>query len=114
MARVTQTPDTPLSEATFLILLSLMDSPRHGYAILKEVEKLSDGRVVLSTGTLYGAIKRFLDSNWIKRVADPDGETSRERQAYDLTAEGRRIVGAEAARIQGLAKVSRARIRKEA
>ena len=104
-------PATPLSEATFLILLSLYSAPRHGYAILKEVETLSNSRVVLGTGTLYGALKRFLDAGWIRRVADPEGETSRDRQAYDLTAEGRRIVGAEAARLETLAKVARVCIR---
>ena len=46
----------PLREPTFFILLSLSPGPKHGYAILKEVEALSDGRVRLSTGTLYGAI----------------------------------------------------------
>ncbi len=46
----------PLSEATFLILLTLADKPRHGYSILQEVDSLSGGRVSLSTGTLYGAI----------------------------------------------------------
>jgi DNA-binding PadR family transcriptional regulator len=106
-----ETTDTPLSEATFLILLSLADMPRHGYAILKEVERLSDGRVVMSTGTLYGAIKRFLDGGWIRRVADPEGETSRDRQAYDLTREGHRIVSAEARRLETLARVSRARLK---
>ena len=107
-------PDTALSEATFLILLSLFDAPRHGYAILGEVERLSDGRVTLSTGTLYGALKRFLDNGWIRRVADPEGETSRDRQAYDLTAAGRRITAGEATRLEALARVSRARIKREA
>ena len=61
----------PLREPTFFILLSLSPGPKHGYAILKEVEALSDGRVRLSTGTLYGAIKRLLDDDWIRRVDDP-------------------------------------------
>ncbi len=54
-----------------MILLSLAPGPKHGYAILKEVETLSDGRVKLSTGTLYGAIERLLDQDWIRRVDDP-------------------------------------------
>ena len=61
----------PLSEAVFFILLSLAPGPRHGYAILKEVATLSQERVNLSTGTLYGALKRMLEQNWIERVDDP-------------------------------------------
>jgi DNA-binding PadR family transcriptional regulator len=52
--------DLPLTETTFFILLSLASEPKHGYAIMKEVETLSRGNVRLRTGTLYGAIKRLL------------------------------------------------------
>ena len=50
----------PLTETTFFIMLSLASKPKHGYAIMKEVETLSRGNVQLRTGTLYGAIKRLL------------------------------------------------------
>ena len=106
-----ESTDTPLSEATLFILLALADRPRHGYAILQEIETLSVGRVTLSTGTLYGAIKRFLDSGWIRKVADPDGTTARDRQAYELTKEGRRVAVAEASRLEQMAKVSRLRLK---
>jgi DNA-binding PadR family transcriptional regulator len=77
---------SPLTEATFFILLSLSPSPKHGYAIMKEVKNLSDGRIVFSTGTLYGALRRLLDQGWIKRVNDPEpNHTDRERKAYALT-----------------------------
>ncbi len=49
----------PLSEATFLILLSLANGPKHGYLIMREVERLSAGKVIFSTGTLYGAIRAY-------------------------------------------------------
>ena len=61
-------PPSPLSEATFLILVSLGSGPKHGYAIMKEVEELSHQRVLLSTGTLYGAIKRLLADGTIQRA----------------------------------------------
>ena len=97
----------PLREPTFFILLSLSPGPKHGYAILKEVESLSEGRVKLSTGTLYGAIKRLLDDGWIRRVADPiPNGTDRERKSYDLTELGRRILNAEIARLQKLVRVA--------
>ena len=93
----------PLTESTLFIILSLAAGPKHGYAILKEVEALSDGRLVLSTGTLYGALRRMLDSGWIDRVddAEPD-QGGRERKAYRLTRLGRRILDAETARLRNL------------
>ncbi len=93
----------PLSETTFFILLSLALRPRHGYAIMKDVQTLSNSRVVLSTGTLYGALKRLLEQGWIARVDDPDeNDTERERKAYALTDFGHRILDAEIARLQSL------------
>jgi DNA-binding PadR family transcriptional regulator len=97
----------PLREPTFLILLSLSPGPKHGYAILKEVENLSEGRVKLSTGTLYGAIERLLEQSWICRVDDPiPNGTKRPRKAYDLTELGRRVLNAEIARLRKLVSVA--------
>jgi DNA-binding PadR family transcriptional regulator len=90
----------PLSEAVVLILTSLASAPKHGYALLKDVEELSEGRVQLSTGTLYGAIHRLLDDRWIERFELED--TSREKQAYRLTAKGRAQLNAEIARLRHL------------
>jgi len=97
----------PLREPTFLILLSLSPGPKHGYAILKAVENLSEGRVKLSTGTLYGAIERLLDQGWIRRVEDPvPSGASRKRKAYDLTELGRKVLNAEIARLRKLVSVA--------
>ena len=101
-------PRLPLREPTFLILLSLSPGPRHGYAILREVEALSEDRVRLSTGTLYGAIKRLLNDGWICRVDDPlPNTTKRERKAYALTEQGRRVLNAEIERLRKLVSVAR-------
>ena len=51
-----------LSEPVLFVLLSLAEQPRHGYSILKDIESMSGGRVLLSTGTLYGALQRLLDT----------------------------------------------------
>ena len=97
----------PLREPTFLILLSLSPGPKHGYAILKEVESLSEGRVKLSTGTLYGAIERLLDQGWIRRVEDPvPNGTNRPRKSYDLTELGRSVLNAEINRLRKLVNVA--------
>ena len=104
----------PLREPTFLILLSLSPGPKHGYAILKEVENLSEGRVKLSTGTLYGAIERLLEQSWIRRVDDPiPNGTKRPRKAYDLTELGRKALNAEIARLRKLVSVAVSRTAEE-
>jgi DNA-binding PadR family transcriptional regulator len=104
----------PLTEATFLIVVSLASGTKHGYAIMKEVEALSEGRVVLSTGTLYGALKRMLEGGWIERVPDPQAdESDRERKAYSLTELGQRILRAEAERLRHLAEVATLRVARE-
>ena len=97
----------PLREATFLVLLSLASGPSHGYAIMKDTEMLSEGRVKLSTGTLYGAIKRLLDREWIRRVdINVEMENKRLRKEYELTDLGRRIFEAEVVRLESLLTIA--------
>jgi DNA-binding PadR family transcriptional regulator len=98
-----------LSEPVVLILASLAQEPRHGYALLSDVEKLSGGRVSLSTGTLYGAIRRLLEDEWIERFEQED--TSRDKQAYRLTKKGRRQLESEIARLRHLAQAAAGRLR---
>jgi DNA-binding PadR family transcriptional regulator len=98
----------PFSEPVFLILSSVAAGPRHGYAILQDVTMLSDGRVRLSTGTLYGALRRLLDDGWIRRFKEAD--PSRDRQAYELTSTGRHALAAEVDRMKHLAKVAAGRL----
>ena len=103
----------PLTEPVFLVLLSLAQHPRHGYSILKDVEQMSGGRVVLSTGTLYGALQRLLSQGWIERFEDED--TSRDKRAYRLSSKGRRNLQAEIERMRHLTRVAGLRIaRREA
>jgi hypothetical protein len=73
---------TPLTEPVLLILLGLSDKPRHGYAVLKDIEVLTNGRVRLSTGTIYGALRRLSRNKWIERFEQ--GDKSRDRQAYKV------------------------------
>ena len=97
----------PLTEPVLLILLSLAGQPRHGYSILKDVEEMSDGRVLLSTGTLYGALRRLLDDGWIERVAEAD--SPRGRQSYRLTSGGRRNLQMEITRMRRLTRLANLR-----
>jgi len=104
--------ELPLTEPVFLILLSLAERPRHGYSILKDVEETSGGRVVLSTGTLYGALRRLLADRLIERFEEED--SPRERRAYRLTSAGRRNLQLEIGRLKHLARVANLRVaRKE-
>lgn len=105
----------PLTEVTYFILLSLAPGARHGYAIMKDVRALSHERVVLSTGTLYTALKRLLDQGWISRVDEPEqNEDGRVRKSYCLTPLGAAILEAEVERLQGLLRVARLRSLKSA
>ena len=93
----------PLQEATFFILLSLAARPKHGYAILQDVAELSDGRLQMSTGTLYGGLHRMLEQGWIERFDEASGVVEgRTRKAYRLTELGRKILNADVARMQSL------------
>jgi len=113
MRHVETQPDEPeakpLSEPVVLILASLAGKPRHGYALMKDIETLSNGRVQMSTGTLYGALRRLLEDQWIERFEQED--TSREKQAYRLTPEGRRILESEVDRMKQLTRAAAARLR---
>jgi DNA-binding PadR family transcriptional regulator len=97
-----------LSEPVLLVLLSLAEQPRHGYSILKDIESMSGGRVLLSTGTLYGALQRLLDNNWIERVEEEDAP--RDRRTYKLTSRGRRNLQAEIERMRHLTKLASLRV----
>src|SRR6185436_3210766 len=93
----------PLTPALFHVLLSLTDGEKHGYAIIKEVEERTNGTVRLSTGTLYGIVKRLLQDGWIRDSVL--GSTDR-RRAYRLTAFGRKVAQAEADRLRELIRAA--------
>ena len=99
----------PLSEPVLLILLSLATRPQHGYALMKDIGELSHGRVEVTTGTLYGALRRLLEDGWIERFEQED--TSRDKQAYRLTAAGRRQLQLELERMKEITKLATARLR---
>lgn len=104
-------PDTflPLSAPVFHILLSLADRERHGYAIIKEIERRTSESIVLSTGTLYAALKRLLAEGLIEGAegrADPELDDKR-RLYYQLTSTGKFVVRAETERLTALVSMSR-------
>ena len=88
----------PLTEAVYYILLSLF-SPIHGYGIMQNVKELSNGRVNLGPGTLYGAINTLLEKNWIKSI---EGEKDSRKKEYIITDLGKTIVYGEINRLEEL------------
>jgi DNA-binding PadR family transcriptional regulator len=99
----------PLGEPVLWILLSLAAHPRHGYGLMKDVETLSDGRVRLSTGTIYGALRRLLEDGWIDRAATADA--SRDKQLYRLTPIGRAELRRELAHLSRWTRAAAARVK---
>lgn len=102
-------PNQPLSEQTYFILLSLQLEPKHGYAIAKDVQSLSKGRVTLSVSTLYTTLKRLLDDGWIRLLDEVSQGPGRPRKIYEISKKGGNILVAEIQRLDAL--VSAARVR---
>lgn len=94
----------PVPTAALHILIALRDGEKHGYAIMSDVETLSDGAVRLGPGTLYGSIKRMLADGLIEETTErPDPALDDQRRRYyRLSGLGERVAGAELARLQSL------------
>ena len=90
--------NTALTEAVYYILLSLM-KPMHGYGIMQNVEQISNGRVKLAAGTLYGAINTLLEKGWI--VSLPAEKDSRKKE-YQITEQGKQTLETELIRLREL------------
>ena len=105
-------PLLPLTPAGFHILLALADGVKHGYAVMQEVAKRSQGKVRLGPGTLYGSIKRMLSEGLIEESDErPDPKLDDERRRYyRLTEFGQRVAEAEAERLAGLVDAARAKM----
>lgn len=98
----------PLSDLAFHILLALGNGPSHGYAIGKDVETQSGGRLDPTTGALYQALRRLTEARLIAQVEAPAGTDAR-RKCFKLTAHGRRAAAAESERLDGLVRAARKR-----
>jgi PadR family transcriptional regulator PadR len=102
---------SPMQEPTFLILAALAEEPMHGYGVIQEVTELSDGRVTLRPGTLYGALDRLTEQGLV--VADHDEVVDgRLRRYYRMTDQGASVLEAEAQRLTSNAEAAVARLRR--
>jgi DNA-binding PadR family transcriptional regulator len=100
---------TTVSEPTYFILASLLDGPLHGHGIIKQTLKLSEERVRLPVGTLYGALDRLAAGGLIA-VDREEIVEGRPRRYFVLTDEGQNLVSAEALRMQQASAVVTSRI----
>jgi DNA-binding PadR family transcriptional regulator len=100
----------PLQKDTFHILVALADRDRHGYSIMQDIAQRTDGKIRLSPSTLYGAIRRLLETGLIEELDErPDSEHDDERRRYyRLTPFGRKVAVAEARRLERLLADARA------
>lgn len=92
-------PAQALTEAVYYILLSLLE-PRHGYGIMQFAAEVSQGRVHLAAGTLYGALTALLEKGWIEALP---GEKDSRKKEYRITPQGVEVLKGEVARLKELA-----------
>lgn len=98
----------PLTAVEFEILLALAERDRHGYAIMRAVEKRSIGRVTLHPGTLYRALSRMLSRGLTEELDDRPTTDDARRRYYRLTPLGRRVATSEAQRLAQQVNAARA------
>lgn len=109
MAELDPTPHVPLQPAALHIVLALNRGERHGYALMTDVEELSDGVLTLGPGTLYGTLKRLTKNGLIEQTderPDPALDDDR-RKYYRLTALGEAVCAAEIQRLANLVERTR-------
>lgn len=105
----------PLTPATFHILLTLAEGPRHGYAVKRAVEERTNGAVRLGPGTLYAALARLVDDRLVRQMAPAAGAAPAAgppSPTYGLTASGRKALDAELVRLEQDVRLARAVLRR--
>jgi DNA-binding PadR family transcriptional regulator len=94
----------PLSPQVFQILVSLVREPRHGYAVIQDIRERTNNEIHLTASTLYDALARLVDKEWIEEIDGPDDAVPAggARRYYQLTAGGRKAAQLEADRLERL------------
>ncbi len=102
----------PLTPTAFHMLVALATGPRHGYAVAREVEELTDGRIVMGPGTLYGSLQRMLGAGLIEESDNPgeEGLHAERRRYYRMTPLGSAALRAESERLLRAVHVAQERL----
>jgi DNA-binding PadR family transcriptional regulator len=105
-------PVLPLTPTVYHMLVALADGARHGYAVAQEVEELTEGRLVMGPGTLYGSLQRMEDTGLIHEVDNPgdEGLHVERRRYWAMTPLGRSALQAESERLLRAVELARARL----
>lgn len=99
-----------LSEARLLILLSLLEQPRHGYGMMQDVRRLGNSNIRLTNGTLYGALRELTAGGLIELAdGEPSPQSKRRKQSYSLTSAGRALLNAELQKLRWLVSLGEER-----
>lgn len=107
-----ETPNTflPLSPATLHILLSLAGEELHGYAIMQEVERQSEGKYKLGPGTLYDNLQKMIDRGLVEELGKKPGDDDPRRRYYRLSMLGRGVLTAEISRLDDVVREGKVRL----
>ena len=101
----------PLSPANLYILLSLAAEDRHGYGIMQEVARQSDGQYKLGPGTLYDNLQKLMNQGIVENVRRRSADDDPRRRYYRLTSFGRRVLAADVARLEELIRAAKSNLR---
>jgi DNA-binding PadR family transcriptional regulator len=101
----------PLSPATLHILLALLGGDQHGYGIMKEVARQSEGQYKLGPGTLYDNLQKLMDRGLVKETSRRSNREDPPRRYYQLTAFGRRVLSADLVRLKGVLREAKLHLR---
>lgn len=101
----------PIAPAALHILLALAGGDLHGYGIIKEIERQSEGVYKLGPGTLYDNLQKLLDLEWVRDMGQRAGDSDPRRRYYRLTAAGKKTLIAETKRLEALVMEARVRLK---
>ena len=100
----------PLSPATLYILLTLASHDLHGYGIMQEVSRQSEGQYKLGPGTLYDNLQKLIDRRFVQELGHRPGDDDPRRRYYRLTSLGRSVLAADVVRLEGVVREARIRL----
>lgn len=102
----------PLSPATLHILLSLAGQELHGYAIMQEVQRQSEGKYKLGPGTLYDNLQKMIERRLVEEMGQKAGDDDPRRRYYRLSVLGRGVLAAEIARLDSVVREGKLRLQR--
>ena len=108
-----QSESSPLSAATFHVLLALASRDLHGYGIIQEVALLSGGKYRIGPGTLYDNLKKLLNSRWVEDFEEENLPGAERRRMYRLTGEGRNVLKVDVSRMKLMLRIADGRLARE-